>query len=154
MLYVCLTRRRSAVRLQVVTMSLPELLVHVEIYYLMLLALPRSCVPLLMCPFSGPLYVYLLHEKRLALRSCRSSRVLEVVHLSWQAVWEDHCHRVVADQPSDGLVVVTGPYVHVWHRSSGSWLVSLSEVHGGHTSVCVSQSMCHRRGPIGHASTA
>ena len=134
-------------------MHLLEFMVHLETSRLVSLALPWSCVSLLMCPFGGPFHVCFLHEPHLALRSCRSSRVLEVVHLSWQMVCEGHCH-VVADQPSDGLVVVTGPYVHVWRRSSGSWPASLSEVHGGHIPVCALQPTYCRRGPIGHVLTA
>ncbi len=77
-----------------------------------------------------------------------------MVRLSWQAVCEGHCHRVVADQPSDGPVVITGPYVHMWRRSSGCWPASLSEVHGGNVSVCALQPMGYRGGPIGHVLTA
>ncbi len=128
-------------------MHLLEFMVHVGICCLKLLALLWPCVLLL---FSGPFHVRFLHELYLALRSCKSSHVLEVVQLSWQTVCEGHCHEVVADQPSDGFVVVTGSYVHVWRHS---WLASLFEIHGGHILVCALQPMCCRRGPIGHVST-
>ncbi len=91
------------------------------------------CVSLLMCPSGGPLHVCLLHEPHLALWSCRSSRILEVVHLSWQAICEGHCHRVVADQPSDGLGVVTG-YMHM----CGAALVALGRHHSLRSMVVTS----------------
>ncbi len=130
-------------------MHLLELMAHIEICCFMLLALPWLCVPLLMCPSGGPFHVCLLHEPHLALRSCRSSRILEVVHLSWQAVCEGHCHRVVADQPSEGLV--TGSCVHVWCRSSGPWPASLSLWYTVVTSSCVCLA-AHVLSPRSHRS--
>ena len=62
--------------------------------------------------------------------------MLEMVHLSWQAAYEDRFHRVVADQPSVGLIVSTGPHEHVERHSDGCWPASLSEAHGGHTPLC------------------
>ncbi len=70
---------------------------------------PLPCAPPLMCSSREP---------RLASRPCRSSwrhkpYVLELAHLSWHAACGDHCHEVVAGQPSDGPVVITGPNGHV-----------------------------------------
>ncbi len=45
--------------------------------------------------------------------TCMSSCTLKMVYLSWQAVCEDHCHGVVAGQPSDGPVVMTELHGHV-----------------------------------------
>ncbi len=92
-------------------MYLLKLMAHVEICCRMLLAMPWPRVPLLRCLSRGPFHLCFPHEPHIALRSCRSSCVLEMVHLSWQAVCEDHCHRVVVDQPFDGPVVITGPYM-------------------------------------------
>ncbi len=65
--------------------------------------------------------------------------MLEMVHPSWQAAHENHFHKVVAENPSDGPTVTTWPHGHVQRQPDGCWPTSLSEVHGGHTSasVCV-----------------
>ena len=42
--------------------------------------------------------------------------MLEVARLSWQAAHGDHFQEIVADQPADSAVVVTGPHEHVWQQ--------------------------------------
>ncbi len=136
------TQRVPSSSLSGTTRYVLKLMAHVEICCRVLLAMLWPRAPLLICLPRGPFYVCFHHEPHLASRSCRSSCVLEMVHLSWQAVCEDPCHRVVADQSSDCPVVITGPHVLVWRHSNGCWPASLFEVHGGHVSVCAPYSPC------------
>ena len=92
---------------------------HVEACCRAQLAMSWLCGPLLMCLSREPHRMcFHIQEPHLVSRPCKSSSthklcVLKMVHLSWQAAHEDHCHRFVADQPSDGPVVITGPHGHV-----------------------------------------
>ena len=58
---------------------------------------PASGVPLSYIARSG-------HVNRLCMHN---SYVLDMVHLSWQAAHDDHFHKVVADRPSGGPVVIS-----------------------------------------------
>ncbi len=80
---------------------------------------PACVVPLSYITHSG-------HANRLCMhKSC----VLEMVHLSWQAAHEDHFHRIVADRPSGGPVMVGCAHKSLQCPSDSHWPTLVSVVH-------------------------
>ncbi len=84
---------------------------------------------------------------------------LEMVHVRLQAVRQDHFGKVVAELPSGGPIVITGPYEHVRHHSSCCWSILVFDAHWGHVSACdvsgpcVSTMSCWSRvGCVNHVS--
>ncbi len=66
------------------------------------------------------------HANRLCMqKSC----VLEMGHLSWQASHEDHFHRIVANRPSGGPVMVSCARKRLQCPSDSHWPTLVSVVH-------------------------
>ena len=56
---------------------------------------------------------------RLVCTNCFSNYMLPMVHLRLQAVRKDFFWKIVADWPSNGPIVISGPYEHVRHHFAG-----------------------------------
>ncbi len=111
---------------------------HVEACCRAQLAMSWLCGPLLMCLSREPLRIcFHIQEPHLVSRPCKSSWthkpcVLEIAHPSWQAAHEDHSHRVVANRPSDGPIVVDSSHKCLLRPSCSCWLALVCGVCWGH----------------------